>query len=89
MPVTMLKGVRNLSVPSTKRMNRTQGVAWDRFASVVCIGVAVMFFWHVMINVGMVSGLLPIVGVTLPLVSYGGSAMLVLKHGSPRPEGRP
>jgi len=39
-------------------------------------GVAAMLFWHVFINVGMVSGLLPVVGVTLPLVSYGGSSIL-------------
>ncbi|MFH2010221.1 MAG: rod shape-determining protein RodA [bacterium] len=56
--------------------------ARDRFASVVCIGVAVMFFWHVLINIGMVSGLLPIVGVTLPLVSYGGSSVLTFMIGA-------
>ncbi len=56
--------------------------ARDRFASVVCIGVSVMFFWHVMINIGMVSGLLPIVGVTLPLVSYGGSSVLTFMIGA-------
>jgi rod shape determining protein RodA len=56
--------------------------ARDRFASVLCIGVAVMFFWHVLINVGMVSGLLPIVGVTLPLVSYGGSSVLTFMIGA-------
>ena len=56
--------------------------ARDRFASVVCIGVAIMFFWHVVINVGMVSGLLPIVGMTLPLVSYGGSSVLTFMIGA-------
>lgn len=56
--------------------------ARDRFASVVCIGVAVMFFWHVLINIGMVSGLLPIVGVTLPLISYGGSSVLTFMIGA-------
>jgi lipoprotein signal peptidase len=35
-----------------------------------------MIFWHVAINIGMVAGILPVVGVTLPLISYGGSAML-------------
>jgi len=44
--------------------------------------VAVMFFWHVLINIGMVSGLLPIVGVTLPLVSYGGSSVLTFMIGA-------
>ena len=56
--------------------------ARDRFASVVCIGVAVMFFWHVVINIGMVSGMLPIVGMTLPLVSYGGSSVLTFMIGA-------
>ncbi len=48
----------------------------DRFASVISIGVGALFFWHVIINIGMVMGLLPIVGVTLPLFSHGGSSML-------------
>ena len=53
------------------------GDARDRFGATVCVGVAAMLFWHVFINVGMVSGLLPVVGVTLPLVSYGGSGILL------------
>ncbi|HVZ70810.1 MAG TPA: rod shape-determining protein RodA [Polyangia bacterium] len=50
--------------------------ARDRFGATVCVGVAAMLFWHVAINVGMVSGLIPVVGVTLPLISYGGSSLL-------------
>ncbi len=50
--------------------------ARDRFGATVCVGVAAMLFWHVAINVGMVSGILPVVGVTLPLISYGGSSVL-------------
>ena len=46
--------------------------ARDRFGAVICVGVAALFFWHVLINVGMVTRLLPVMGVTLPLVSYGG-----------------
>jgi hypothetical protein len=42
-----------------------------------------MLFWHVAINVGMVSGILPVVGVTLPLISYGGSSVLTT-HGRAR-----
>jgi len=50
--------------------------ARDRFGATLCVGVAAMIFWHVIISVGMVSGTLPVVGVTLPLISYGGSSIL-------------
>lgn len=50
--------------------------ARDRFGATVCVGVAAMIAWHVLVNIGMVSGILPVVGVTLPLVSYGGSVTL-------------
>ncbi|MCF6444175.1 rod shape-determining protein RodA [Nereida sp. MMG025] len=50
----------------------------DRFASLVTLGIAATFFLYFAVNMGMVMGLLPVVGVPLPLVSYGGSAMLVL-----------
>jgi len=50
----------------------------DRFASLLVLGVAVTFFLYFGVNMAMVTGLAPVVGVPLPLVSYGGSAMLVL-----------
>lgn len=50
----------------------------DRFGALLIGGVAATFFFYFAINMGMVMGLLPVVGVPLPLVSYGGSAMLVL-----------
>lgn len=46
------------------------------FDSIVVIGVLTIFFAHTIINMSMVSGLLPIVGVPLPLMSYGGSSLL-------------
>lgn len=55
------------------------GVAFnsrDRFGAFVAVGVAAMIFWHVLQNIGMVIGLLPVTGITLPLMSYGGSSML-------------
>ena len=52
--------------------------ARDRFAQIVCVGVAALIFWHVFFNIGMVAGILPVVGVTLPLVSYGGSSLLTV-----------
>jgi rod shape determining protein RodA len=57
---------------------KISGDARDRFGATVCVGVAAMLFWHVLINIAMVSGTLPVVGVTLPLVSYGGSSVLTI-----------
>jgi rod shape determining protein RodA len=50
----------------------------DRFASLLTLGIAMTFFLYFAVNMAMVMGLAPVVGVPLPLVSYGGSAMLVL-----------
>jgi rod shape determining protein RodA len=50
----------------------------DRFSSLVTLGVALNFFLFFAVNMSMVMGLAPVVGVPLPMVSYGGSAMLVL-----------
>ncbi len=50
----------------------------DRFASLVTLGIAGTFFLFFAVNMAMVMGLAPVVGVPLPLVSYGGSAMMVL-----------
>jgi rod shape determining protein RodA len=55
--------------------------ARDRFGAVLCVGVAALIFWHTVINVGMVTGLAPVVGVTLPLISYGGSSVLTIMCG--------
>ena len=53
----------------------------DRFASLLTLGIAVTFFLFFAVNMAMVTGLVPVVGVPLPLVSYGGSAMLILMLG--------
>ena len=50
----------------------------DRFSSLMIMGLAVTFFLYFAVNMSMVMGLAPVVGVPLPLVSYGGSAMLVI-----------
>ncbi|MFK7987986.1 MAG: rod shape-determining protein RodA [Sandaracinaceae bacterium] len=55
--------------------------ARDRFGAVVAVGVSAFFFWHTIINLAMVSGLAPVVGVTLPLFSYGGSSVLTSMMG--------
>ena len=53
----------------------------DTFARLLASSVALTFFVYVLINTGMVSGLLPVVGVPLPLVSYGGTSMVTLLAG--------
>ncbi len=50
--------------------------AHTRFAGLICVGMASIFFLYVFVNIGMVSGMLPVVGVPLPFISYGGSALL-------------
>ncbi len=53
----------------------------NRFGALLIGGVAATFFFYFSLNMAMVMGLAPVVGVPLPLVSYGGSAMLVLLGG--------
>jgi rod shape determining protein RodA len=55
--------------------------AKDRFGAAIAIGVGANLFWHVVMNVGMAIGLLPVVGVTLPLFSYGGSNVVTMMVG--------
>jgi rod shape determining protein RodA len=49
--------------------------AKDRFGSLLAFGIVAIVFWQVVINVGMTSGILPVVGIPLPFVSYGGSSL--------------
>ena len=53
----------------------------DRFGSLLAMGVTAMLFWHVVINMGMVIGLFPVVGVPLPFFSYGGTSMVTSMVG--------
>jgi len=50
--------------------------ARDGFGALLAFGCTVLLFWHIMINIGMVMGLLPVVGVPLSFLSYGGSSLL-------------
>ncbi len=67
----------------------------DNFSRLLGASLTFIFFTYVFVNIGMVSGLLPVVGVPLPLISYGGSSLLTLmtslgiimsvyKHKTPR-----
>jgi len=50
----------------------------DRFGILLVIGMTALIMWQVVINIGMVIGVLPVVGITLPFVSYGGSSLITL-----------
>ena len=53
----------------------------ETFARLLGGSIALTFFMYVFINTGMVSGILPVVGVPLPLVSYGGTSMVTVLAG--------
>ncbi len=50
--------------------------AKDRFSMLLALGIAMIFFWHTLINIGMVLGLMPVIGVPFIFFSYGGSSIL-------------
>lgn len=55
--------------------------AQDTFSKLLAGSITLTFFVYVMVNIGMVSGLLPVVGVPLPLISYGGTSLVTLLSG--------
>jgi len=58
------------------RLFRTAREAKDKVGSMIVVGVLALLLFHVLYNVGMVEGLLPIVGIPLPFVSAGGSSLI-------------
>jgi len=53
----------------------------DLSGTLIAYGITIMIFWGVFINIGMVLGILPVVGIPLPFLSYGGSSVVVLMMG--------
>ena len=49
----------------------------DDFSSYVILGIVLLFFIQIVFNVGAVTGLLPVTGLTLPFMSYGGSSLII------------
>jgi rod shape determining protein RodA len=58
------------------RMLQAAKTARDKVGTFVIMGIMSIFFFHVMVNIGMVLGLMPITGLPLPLMSYGGSSLM-------------
>lgn len=50
--------------------------AKDRFGKLLATGIVVMFLFHILVNIGMTMGIMPITGIPLPFISYGGSALI-------------
>jgi len=55
---------------------RAAETAVDKMGRLLCVGIATMLFCHVFINIAMTIGLLPVTGIPLPLISYGGTFMI-------------
>lgn len=53
----------------------------SQFGRLLAIGVTLNFFFYIMINAAMVTGMIPVVGIPMPLISYGGTAMLTVMFG--------
>ncbi len=71
MAVILLFGVIVFRALSTAQRSKSQ------FASTMCVGIAAYFFFQAAINVAMTVGMAPVTGIPLPLVSYGGSSLVV------------
>jgi rod shape determining protein RodA len=56
-------------------------LARERFGALVVMGLATLFIFHIFVNLGMVVGLMPIMGIPLPFLSYGGSSLLMVFAG--------
>ena len=53
----------------------------NQFGRLLAMGVVIMFFLYAFINIAMVMGLIPVVGLPLPLISFGGTAMITVVAG--------
>jgi rod shape determining protein RodA len=59
------------------RILKISSASKDEFLSLVSIGILAVYFTHFVINIGMVVGIMPVIGLPLPFISYGGSSLLV------------
>ena len=66
----------NQSMSMVKRMIKLAERQRNSFNRIFGYGVVSIFFFHLVINIGMVIGLMPVIGIPLPFFSYGGSSLL-------------
>lgn len=59
------------------RILRISSASKDEFLSLASIGILAIYFFHFIINIGMVVGIMPVIGLPLPFISYGGSSLIV------------
>ncbi len=63
---------------------RILAIGWgarDALGSMVAYGIATMILFQIMVNVGMVAGIMPVTGIPLPFITYGGSSLISLLFG--------
>ncbi len=58
------------------RCIRIAKVSKDDYGMLICVGIISMFMFHILVNIGMTIGLMPVTGIPLPFISYGGSSLL-------------
>jgi rod shape determining protein RodA len=63
------------------RLTAVARLSMDRFGSLIVMGLGALLVFHIFVNLGMVVGLMPIMGIPLPLLSYGGSSLLMMFMG--------
>lgn len=63
------------------RLTGVARLSADRFGALIVMGLAALLVFHIFVNLGMVVGLMPIMGIPLPLLSYGGSSLLMMFMG--------
>ena len=68
--------VHSLPVCLIWRLLRVTVLAKDRYGMLIAGGITSMFFFHILVNVGMTLGVMPITGITLPFLSQGGSSLM-------------
>ncbi len=67
----------SLFIIALMRIWRIASLSRDLFGTYICVGVFTMLLWQVFQNVGMTLGIMPVTGLPLPFISYGGSSLLV------------